>query len=236
MMRILLLCLFIVPLVVSATPAQNGGRDVEKQPPPPLTNVKSTIRTKASAYTKSYTGVVTEIDDKQMRVDCSGDDIIKPGVRVFYPLDLMVKGEVTEGGFDCEAYRWQDVQKGDTISVSAVVDKEENLEYITGIMIRLRPKGKIPPSQKPSKRGVPYHVEANVKNDIENGLDVDEEEIKKAFPFKRDPEFPNLAVLPDSLPEKYRKKLEANRERIAKEKKDKELKAKSADPKKDDKK
>ncbi|MEO2090101.1 MAG: hypothetical protein ABGY75_11465 [Gemmataceae bacterium] len=110
-------------------------------------------------------------------------------------------------------------------------DEEEKVEYCNAIMIRLRPKGKIPESQKPSKTGVPYHVSANVLNDIHNGLDVDEDEIVKAFPFKRNPLDPNQAVKPDSLSDEYRQKLEANRERIAKEKKDKELKAKSADKK-----
>ena len=73
-----------------------------------------------------------------------------------------------------------------------------------------------------------YHVQANVLNDIENGLDVPDEEIEKAFPFKRNPVGPDFGVKPDSMPDDYHRKLDAIREKKAKEK---DLKAKPADKK-----
>ncbi len=200
-------------------------------------NVKTRTQFYHSHISYSYTGEVLDIDNKGMTLRCVGgwrsEDRVKPKDRVLRPIDVLSKGEVIEYSGDADSYCWQDVKKGDTVSVDIVHDIDDKEEYCILIRIDARPKGKIPASQKPNKRGVPYHVSQNIKNDIQNGLDVDEDEIVKAFPFKRHLILPNQAVKPDSLSDEYRQKLEANRERIAKEK---ELKAKSTDPKKADKK
>lgn len=187
---------------------------------------------------RGHWGKVVKIDETEMHIRCvySGDDT--PKVRVFRPIDVLANGKVLDG-MPGASYRWQDIQKGDTVTVDIVRDVDEKIDYVVSIRLDLRPGGKIPEPQN-MKDGETHYLRANVRNDIENGLDVSEEEIQKAFPYKPNPFAPLPAgVTPptDRLPDDYCKKLSDIR---AKKEKEHGLKAKpladKTDPKKDDKK
>jgi hypothetical protein len=219
MKRMMFVTVWGVTLTCHSVLAQNGSREQPKEDPGPLTQVKS--RVQFSVYARSHWGEVVKIAEKEIHVRCANTMDETPKVRVFLPIDVLTNGGVSEDATDATAYRWQDIQKGDQVHVRIVHDDGENVDYCAGIQLERRPGGKIPKSQKPNKHGVPYHLAANVVNDIDNGLDVSDDDIIKAFPFERDPLGPYRAVKPHNLSDDYRIKLEAIRE-----KKDKELKAK----------
>jgi hypothetical protein len=64
--------------------------------------------------------------------------------------------------------------------VELMKDKAEDKLYCLEISIRRRPGAKLPESQKPEKDD--WYLHHRLFNDLENGEDVDDADIKKAFP------------------------------------------------------
>ena len=125
------------------------------------------------------------------------------------------------------SYRWQDVKKGDGVSLWGQKDPADGTRCVLDIAIYGRPGGKLPQSQKP-KEDKSRWEKYSLLNDIDNGEDVSEEDILKTFPaFWTTSNKMPLLIKPAGLPEEYRKKLAENRAKIAeaKEKKQAELKA-----------
>ncbi|MEO2089139.1 MAG: hypothetical protein ABGY75_06535, partial [Gemmataceae bacterium] len=180
-------------------------------------------------------GVVEDIDaDALTLLGKHGDDKVRPFRYV--PTDLLRDGKVVPGVFGCYAYRWQDVKKGDTVTLRVLKDDGDQQTYCLMICINRRPGGPLPESQNPKEDH--RYAGARIFNAIENGEDVSEQDIFEAFP----PIAKKNSYEPGGLVGghyHWRQKLDANRKRIAEEK-EKGLKAKSADgksdPKKDDKK
>jgi hypothetical protein len=184
-----------------------------------------------------YHGVVESIDKEKMVIVGKATPAL-PQTEVFrytlYPIDVLAAGKVLPDVVAFDAYRWDDVKVGDTVNVQLKEDTEELRRYVCTIQIFRRQGGKLPPSQ--DMKDPRWFEQANIYNDIDNGLDATDEDIIKAFPAKwhTEPgELPKLLV-PGGLPEEYRKKLIAVRGKIAieKEKNDGGLKATPPDKKK----
>lgn len=184
-------------------------------------------------------GVIESIDqDKMVFVGqaTSGPPQREAYRYTLYSIDVLAAGKVLPDVRAHHAYRWEDVKVGDTVDVLVKEDKEELRRYVCTIHISRRPGAKLPPSQD-MKKYEGFDRE-NIFNDIDNGLDVTEEDITKAFPAKwyfEKGEQPRL-LRPGGLTEEWRKKLAVNRAKIADEKIAKEKGLKAAPPKKDDKK
>ncbi len=200
-------------------------------PAQPRLKVKETARKVTS---QSYKGVVEEVDADSLTLVVT--DRGKVSRHEFVPIDLLRDGKTLPKVWGCYAYRWQDVQKGDTLDLMALKDDGDGKTYCLEICIQRRPGAELPKSQNPDKDY--RYAGTRIFNAIDNGEDVSEEDIRKAFPPEARPSggrFDPGGLIGSLYP--YREKLEANRERIAKEK---ALKAKPADgkgeAKKDDKK
>jgi hypothetical protein len=147
-------------------------------PAQPKVAVRALTETMSSV---GYTGVVGLIDkDSMVVVETTDRGQVKE--HTFVPIDLLRKGEyISEkysGGW--RAYRWQDVNAGDTVTVDAMWDRDEKVWYCMQICIQLRPKDKLPKSQEP-KKDDQFEIRS-LYNDIENGIDVSDEEIKRLLP------------------------------------------------------
>lgn len=148
------------------------------------------------------------------------------------PIDVLRDGKVIHNAYGMFAYRWEDVKKGDRVTLRILTDEGEGQTYCLQICIRQRPGAKLPESQKP-KDDTDYPVR-NLYNDIENGEDVSDELIAKLLPPRRNPRTGD--IYPGGLPTtgyyaKYHHTLQATRKRIADEKAKTDLKAPPAEKK-----
>lgn len=215
----------VLSLVVLATDASAQA----PIPAKPKAGVKELTETTSGRV--QYTGVVEVIDaDRMVVVEITDRGQVKE--HIFAPIDLLRKGQYIrkEVSWGWYTYRWQDVKAGDTVTLEAMWDPDEKVNYCMQVCIDLRPKDKLPKSQELEKDD--YYAVRSVYNDIENGLDVSDEELKKVFPpeFKVDRKTgEKTPVKPGVVYLSYMKKLDA----IRAKKKD-ELKA--PPPNKDDKK
>jgi hypothetical protein len=175
----------------------------------------------------SYEGVVTAIDENTLTLDGNGGVKWIKGTYKLHALDLHKAGEVQDWASGPCSYRWQDVKKGDTINVSVMKDQADGVftPYVYEICIARRPGGELPKSQKP-KEDTSWRYRSFL-NDIDNGEDKTDEEITKMFP----PHINGRTGMiddPGGLPNEYKVKLTALREKLAAEKakkQDKDLKA-----------
>ena len=196
---------------------------------PPVLNVRK-IEEAVACF--SRTGVVDKIDDDAVTITEKVRNNITKSY-TFVPIDLLRDGGyIHQRSNGADAYLWKDIKKGDTVTLAALKDDGDGKTYCLQISIRRRPGGKLPASQNP-KEDVWYDAN-RVLNEIENGNDVSDEELLKTWPPEYDPE--TKLDHPGGLPKtgrlaKYNDLLEANRKRIAEEKKEKELKAKPAEKK-----
>jgi hypothetical protein len=182
---------------------------------------------------ESYDGVVTAIDKDSLTIDGKDGGRGRQGTYKFHALDLHKAGEVQEWAKEWEC-RWQDVKKGDTIHVWVVRDEQDavNTPYVYEICIRRRPGDKLPESWKP-KEDKNRWLKDSLLNDIDNEIDRTDEDIQKLFPPHIDRSTGRM-ILPGGVPNEYKVKLTALREKLEaeKEKKDKDLKAAPPDKKK----
>ncbi len=194
---------------------------------PPVLNVRKIEEPVACT---SYTGVVDKIDDDEVSVVVQ----VRNGItktHTLVPIDRLREGGYIHEHYNGEnAYLWKDIKKGDTVRLAALRDDGDGKMYCLQVSIRRRPGCKLPPSQNP-KEDSNYNAN-RLLNDIENGEDVSDEELLKEWPphFNTDKKVHRPGGL---YAGKYKEMLDANRKRIAeeKEKKEKELKAKSIDKK-----
>lgn len=148
------------------------------------------------------------------------------------PIDLLRDGGVLPKVFGANAYRWQDVKVGDRVVIEVMEDKADKVVYCTEICISRRPGEKLPQSQNPTTDH--RYPGARIFNDIDNGQDVSDEDIAKAFKpgTYRDPKTAQQVPVPvskDSPYFKYMEKLEAIRAK--KKEQEKDLKATPPDKK-----
>lgn len=178
---------------------------------------------------ESYEGVVTAIDKDSLTIDGKDGSRGKQGTYKFHALDLHKAGEVQEWAATWD-YRWQDVKKGDTIHVWVVKDKEDGVftPYVYEICIRRRPGDKLPESWKPKEDKARWQKDS-LLNDIDNGEDRTDEDIQKLFPPHIDRTTGQI-VLPGGVPNEYKVKLTALREKLEAEKAKKEKALKAAPP------
>lgn len=162
-------------------------------------------------------GVVDKIDaDGLTLVEVTNTG--EPKEYFIVPINLLRKGEVLPEIWGMYAYRWEDVKRGDTVKLIVKKDETDGVLYCMQICIIRRPGVKLPESQNPKKDH--RYAQDRIYNDIDNGEDVSDEEIKKAFP----PEFildrktgEKIQVQPGVTYTKYMDKLKAIREKKAKE-------------------
>jgi hypothetical protein len=173
-------------------------------------------------------GIVTEVSAEQLTL-IELHDNGKVVEHQIVPINVLSNGEILPRVDGMFAYRWGDVKKGDTVELDVKTDKSDGVVYCLQICIHCRPGAKLPESQCP--KGDRYFLARQVYNDIDNGLDVSDEELKKAFPsqFNVDPKTgekrpgePGVKYM------EYMKKLDA----IRSKKKEAELKASPPDKKK----
>jgi hypothetical protein len=125
------------------------------------------------------------------------------------------------------------MKKGDKVDLMVIHDAGENKLYVTRLMISGRVGGKVPPSQLP-KGDEQRLAKSNLLNDINNGLDVSDDDITTVFPTEYLPGPPGGVApppIPGGLNKEYQAKLDAIREKKAKDAKDKSLKAPTPDKK-----
>lgn len=169
-------------------------------------------------------GVVDQIDADGLtlvEIPKSGE----PKEHHFLPTDLLRDGKVMWGATARFSYRWEDVKRADAIQVWVGEDHIDKQMYCVEIAIERRPKGRMPESQKADEDT--QYLFMSLYNDIDNGLDVSDDDIKTLFPpiperKNRDGKIINAAS-PGGLNREWQAKLDAIREKKAKEQ---ELKAK----------
>jgi hypothetical protein len=189
---------------------------------------KPTVKgvTESVSGTSRREGVVAEINDDGLTlVEVREDD--KFIERTIVPIDVLRSGDFLPSVNGKFAYRWSDVKKGDTVELEVKKDRVDGIVYCLQICIHRRPMAVLPESQLPKDDR--YFAARKVYNDIDNGLDVSEDELKIAFP----PEFDidrktgeKKPVQPGVVYKEYMKKLDAIRA-----KKGKDLKATAPDKK-----
>lgn len=198
---------------LSAEPA------LAQQPPPerPKENFRVTGVKQGDQFNLcvvvSYYGVVEKVDGRKVTLHCDRDDG-KPKSRTFEAIDLVADGGILKEEAESPyAYLWTDMKKGDTVTVGTIRDEDEDKPYVVRLRIRGRVGGKVPPSQWPEGDDR-WLGELNVLNDINNGLDVDDDEIAKWFQKpvgKLEPGEVPQAEKPGKLNAEYQKKLDAIR-------------------------
>jgi hypothetical protein len=170
----------------------------------------------------SFDGVVEKIDGTSVTILGRWTDLEKAKSHTFEAVDVLANGGLREGTYGDNAYLWSDIKKGDTVELGVVKDDGDGTWYCVDVGIRRRPGAKLPESQNPKSDERRFRRDT-IYNDIDNGLDVDEDDIAVAFPGKVNP-WTGQVLKERGLPADYLKKLEANREKIAKEKKELEAK------------
>lgn len=126
-------------------------------------------------------GIVGSVDaDRVLLVQLS--EALEVKEHVFLPIDVLRAGQMMESLEPRFAYRWQDVKAGDTVILEVAKDHIDKQVYCMAIRIVRRPKGRLPASQL-EEQDITFPGR-RIANDIENGVDVSDEEIKKVFPPK----------------------------------------------------
>jgi hypothetical protein len=158
-------------------------------------------------------GVVAKIDeDEVVLVEIGPAADVKE--HKCKPIDHLRAGKVLFDAAPRFAYRWGDMKVGDTVELEVAEDHLDKQLYCLAIRIHRRPKGKLPASQKQdADKAFPW---LRVYNDLENGEDVDDDEINKAFPKReevRDKVTNRLLISasPGGLPKEWQVKLDAIR-------------------------
>jgi hypothetical protein len=150
---------------------------------------------------------------------------------VIYPCDILAAGKVVKSARGGGAYLWSDVKKGDKVLIEAIKDDGEEKVYAFHIHITRRPGAKLPVGQDPKRDD--RFARDSLLNDIDNGLDVNDEDVTALFPG-RTIFNPSTGVAefvrPAGLTKEYQEKLDAIREKA--KKKEKDLKATPPDKKK----
>ena len=155
-------------------------------------------------------GVVIEVNVKSMVVACPhpGEPETKPPKEYrLYPVRRLADGKVLDKVAAAESYRWQDVKKGDTISAMTAVDDEDKKRYCLAIRIHRRPGDVCPRGRLLNEMKAGYGADS-LLNDIDNGKDVDDTEIKKYFGAStyKNPDSGKVEVVrPGGLPRDFTK-------------------------------
>jgi hypothetical protein len=90
-------------------------------------------------------------------------------------------GGVCQDACDATAYRLSDIKVGDRIVVYGYREKSSQKDFVALISLRFRPRGVIPPSQKPDEKK-PYHVGANARQNWElYGVRMSPEHINERY-------------------------------------------------------
>lgn len=212
-----------------------GGVDLRAADPPKVVDRHFDVK-KLTKYSGPYSfeyGVVTKVTNESITVQYPDTwDKTKSVTTEVFPVDLLAQGKILENIPVAWAYRWSDVKVGDTVSLETMYDEGEKKRYCQGVGITRRRGEKLPQSQKP--KGDKVYAKHTLLNDIDNGLDVNDDDIATAYPTiltPKDPKQPNgLQELfrAGGLPKEYQAKLDAIREKA---KKEKDLKAAPPDKK-----
>lgn len=195
--------LAVAAAVLTAAFAQQGEkRDL------PESRVKSSTR--GMSGERHLKGVVDKINDDCLtlvEVDQKTGEVHE---HQFTPNDVLRNGDVMEGSTGRFTYRWQDVKRGDTVHLVVNQDRIDKVTYCIEICIWKRPKGKLPECQKPKE--YENFPQFSMLNDLDNGEDVSDEEIKKLFPPTPERKDDSGRVIarayPGGLPKEYQKKLD----------------------------
>lgn len=189
-----------------------------KLPSPPQVNVK-TLTTFTAGTDHPYTGVVEKIDGTKVTVNCTGGEyeVLRP--LTFIAIDAVVDGTFRKNVNPMYAYVWSDLKVGDGVDLHAVRAADDDELYCVDLCIWRRPGAKLPKSQK-DKDDRDY-LRRSTLNDIDNGEDVDDADVAKAFPGRVSigPGDPGKRA---GLNPEYQKKLDSIR---AKKKEKEDLKA-----------
>jgi hypothetical protein len=220
-----------------ANPRANRGQKVPV--PEPLTDrkaesadppAKEQQRVKETTQVLSgdtIAGVVSKINKDEMTVvEFLRDGTIKE--HRLLPIDILRDGDYIYPFSARYSYHWRDVKAGDTVDVMICHDRVDKEWYCMNISIERRPKAKLPKSQRADDDW--RFAELTLLNDIDNGEDVSDADIAKAFPSRAEKRDPSGRVLrravAGGLTPDYQAKLDAIRA-----KKDKDLKATPPDKK-----
>ncbi len=179
---------------------------------------------------KSYRAVIDKLGDESVTIKVTDYAKEKDKVQELIPIDRLRSGQLLDDLRPGQTYRWIDIKVGDEVALWVAFDDEVKQTYCLAIGVLRRPGARLPQSQRPKEDAERYNI-SRLLNDLENGEDVEDDDIDDFFPphivpvdlFR--PEAGKKCLKPGGLPEKYLKMLVAIREKKAKEAKDKELKA-----------
>jgi hypothetical protein len=204
---------------IAATQAQTPKEPVRGD------EVRVKTTTVGLSSTRDRVGIVSTIDTNGLTL-VEIRDGEEPHEHRILPIDHLRAGKVLPGVFPRSAYRWEDVRAGDAVELGVAKDHIDKQVYCLEICIKRRPKGTLPESQKED----PQFPRFRLMNDLENGVDVSDEEIIKVCPPLKEVRDRRTGELiqtasPGGLNKEWQNKLDAIREKKAKEAKDKDLKA-----------
>jgi hypothetical protein len=169
-------------------------------------------------------GVVGKIDSDGMTVV----EVVGPGEgreHKLVPTDMLREGARSESANGRFSYLWADVKQGDEVEVVYNTDHIDKLTYCVEVCIQKRPKAKLPAWQEmknPDDKRL--FAQLSMFNDLSNGEDVSDDDIKTLFPPRPkrvDGGGVPLPAHPGGLPRDYQAKLDA----IRAKKKETEVKA-----------
>lgn len=187
--------------------------------------LKTTTRKVSS---RPVEGVVAKIDKDGLTLVETVEFGQEPKEHHILPIDVLRDGNILPDVFGRRAYRWQDIKAGDTVELSVAEDHIDKQTYCLEINIKRRPKETLPESQKPKEDN--YYLVYRLYNDLENGTDISDEDIKKAWPprpERKDESGKVTPAHPGGLSKEWQEKLDA----IRAKKKEAELKAKPPEKK-----
>jgi hypothetical protein len=176
-MRALPLAMWLLLALILSSTIQGADPSVKRVDPD--SRVKTA--TVGLSGTRTLQGVVGKIDaDGMVVVEMSNALEVKE--HSLLPTDLLRAGKIIPLIEPRLAYRWEDVKAGDTVILEVAQDQIDKQTYCMAIRIDRRSKGRLPASQKEDKDDTfPWR---RIVNDIENGIDVTDEELKKVFPAR----------------------------------------------------
>ncbi len=200
-----------------------GPRVVAADPPTPA---KATQKVKEFTEPMGpcdvYRGIVGKIDANGLTL-VEINEWFEPVLEHrIAPINVLRGGKILPVTFGMNAYRWDDVQVGDTVRLEVIKDKEDGILYCMEICISRRPKAKLPESQLAYKDDR-FRYDS-LFNDIENGEDVSDKLILKLYPPEPERKTPSGRVIPahpGGLPKEWQEKLDI----IRAKKKEGDLKA-----------
>lgn len=156
----------------------------------------------------TYFGVVKEVKDGKVTL-LGHDGDLKLKSLTFTATDLLAEGGFHEKAISASCtYLWADMKKGDSVQFHTILDEEDKVTYCVEIKIERRPGGKLPQGQKPEEER--WFLPRSLQNDIDNGEDVSDEDIAKAYPPRSSKEI-GVPDKPGGLDPEYQKKLDAIR-------------------------